>query len=307
MGGGSGNTVQRSSGSLPWWVQSAHQGLVENAEAEAYNTDYTPYEGQRIAGLSDQENAANANRQAMFDRGDVAGQFAGGEFLKGSQALGGIMGVAGSEFTGDEVTRRMNPYIDSVVKSQQRDVDESFDRRLNQSNAQSIARGGSIGSYRVGLENAFIEGERAESLGDIRKEGNLAGYNQALQSFESDRSTKLQGLMGAAQGYQASGIGASQVGTASLGREQALTNELDRSGAIGREIEQREYDLAYKDFAEERDYPKDQMNWLSGILSGVPTQQLGSQTLTAPQPGLASQLIGLGLGATAINKLMAGG
>jgi len=201
----------------------------------------------------------------------------------------------------------MNPYQQAVTDMELREANQSFDRRINQDQAASVARGGSIGSYRVGLENAFLEGERAQGLSDIQGRGSLANYNQAQQSFYGDRDAKMAGLGQGAQAYNQLAAGASQLGTESLAREQSMTNELGRSGAIAREMRQREMDLAKGDWMAERDYAKTQMNWLSSILSGVPNAQLASQTTTSAQPGLVSQLAGYGLSAGAFANLWPGG
>ena len=307
MGGG-GNPDTKTSGALPWWIQGAHQGLVDNAEAWAYGErgGYQDYEGQtgmdRIAGLTDREMAANQAREEIFNRGDIAGQFSASNFDAASALNNTTMGVANSEFTGDEYMRRRNPYIDNVVG---REIDEAkaqYRAQMNQSQANNVARGGSIGSYRVGLENQFAQSEMQRGLADIRARGELDAYNQALGSFQADRATKLGGIGQAVDSYQQIGLGGSQVGTESLAREQAMTNELDRAGAIEREMQQKYLTQEYGDWVEQRDYPKKNMEFLSGILTGVPTGSMTTQTTTGPQPGLVSQLAGMGLGAAAISQ-----
>ena len=308
MGGGGTQKQSRSTGTMPWWAQGAHRSLIGNAENFAYGDrgGYTPYNQPRIAGLTGAEQSANSARGDLYNRGDVAGQYAADQLGLASGATGEMRDVAFSEFDMDEYERRKNPYMEGVIGSQLREANRSFDRRLNQDEASSVARGGSIGSYRVGLENAFLEGERAESLGDIRNRGEAAAYDQALQSFESDRNTRMGGLGSQASQYGQIAAGANQLGTASQAREIGMINELDRSGAIERELQQRELDMAYGDFQEERDWPQQRMSWLSGVLSGVPSQ-IGSQATSTPQPGIVSQLTGLGLGAAAIGQLVGGG
>ena len=85
-------------------------------------------------------------------------------------------------------------------------------------------------------------------------------------------------------------------------RAQERIKELERAGATQREMEQAHLDMAYEDFMREYEYPKSQMSWLSGILSGVPG---GMQQYTkTPAPSLTSQALGLGIGAAGLNKLM---
>ena len=307
MGGSSGGGA-KSTGSMPYWARGAHEALVGQAENFAFGTgpgtgEYLPYPNIRIAGLTPQEQQANIAREEMFNRGDVAGQFAADQLGMGAGLAGEMRRVAFSEFGEDEYQRRRNPYIDNVVGMRLREAGATFDQSLNQYQASSVARGGSIGSYRVGLENALLEQERAQTMGDIRGQGELEAYNQALSSFERDRAEKLGGLGLGANTYMGLSAGANTLGTDSMNRENQLISELERSGAIQREMSQAELDLAYNDFEEERDWPMRNMNFLSSILSGVPNTY-GSTTTTSPAPGLPSQLASLGLGAAAIQKLI---
>jgi hypothetical protein len=236
----------------------------------------------------------------MFNRGDEAGQFAADQYSKSAGLTDQVWDVANSEFGQEDYASRMNPYQQNVTDMGLREANQSFDRRVNQDQAKSVARGGSIGSYRVGLENAFLESERGKTLGDIQNQGSLDNYNQAQQSFYGDRDAKLRGLGEGAAAYNATGAGANQLGTDSMAREQSLINEMDRAGAINQEMEQKHLNLAYDDFKEEQNWPAQQMGWLSTILSGVPTQGLGTQTTFNPGPGTASQVAGFGLSAAAL-------
>jgi hypothetical protein len=306
MGGGGADS--KTSGALPWWVQGAHKTLIDKAENFAYGDlgKYEEYGGQEIAGLTPQELQANEARQEIFNRGDVAGQFAAEQLGKSAGLTDQVWDVANSEFGADDYESRKNPYFDAVTSMNLREADQSFDRRINQDQASSTARGGSIGSYRVGLENAFLEGERGQVLGDIRNQGELDNWNQAQTSFYGDRDSKLAGLGQGASAYNELGAQASALGTQSLAREQSMTNELGRSGSIEREMLQRELDLGKRNWQNEQDYPKQQMNWMSSMLSGVPNAQLGTTTTTSAQPGLVSQLAGYGLAASSISQMLSG-
>jgi len=50
---------------------------------------------------------------------------------------------------------------------------------------------------------------------------------------------------------------------------------MDKMSAAGAEryrLEQAKKDLAFDEYMREFNYPQEQMSWLSGIMSGVPTQ-----------------------------------
>jgi hypothetical protein len=301
MGGGKPG---KSSGSLPYWMQGMHKALSTKATEFAFGDEgaYQQYDGPQIAGLTDQENQANIAREEMFNRGDVMGQFAADQYTAAAGLNDQVEGIAMSEFNEEEYQKRRNPYIDNVVNKNVREADDSFSRRLNQDQASSIARGGSVGSYRVGLENAFLEGERAQTLGDIRNQGELDAYNQSLSSFERDRDTKLGGLGQGVEGYNQIGAQANQLGSDNMAREYQMINELDRSGAIQREMRQNEMNLAKQEFDDKNNWPKQQMSWLSSIYSGMPAAQMGSTTFSNPTAGAASQAASLGLTAAAFSQ-----
>lgn len=305
MSGGSTTKAEKSTGSLPWWIRAPHQSLIEKAETFTYGDRgaYTPYPNQRIAQLTAPEQAAVQARQDLFNRGDPSTEFASSQYGLASLLPGQMINTAYSEFTPDELQRRMSPYMQGVIDPQLRVAEESFNRRLNESDARSVARGGSVGDYRQGLERVMLEGEKSQALGDIQRAGMQASYEDALRSFEGDRASRLGGLSSAYGAYSGLAQGASALGDAAQRRELANIVELERSGMTQRELQQQELDLAYRDFIEERDFPMQRMQFLSSMLSSLPTEQYGGQTTYAPSPGLPSQLAALGLaGASVYNQ-----
>jgi len=306
MGGGSGGS--RSTGSLPWWARQAHQTLISEAEQYAFGERgaYVPYPDARIAGFTDPELAAQQARQNLFDSGDPSQQFAADQYSLASGLGGEISDYARREFTTDEMNRRMSPFMEGVINPQLREARDAYDRRLNQSEADSIARGGSIGSYRVGLENLGLQQDRAQTLSDIRGAGQQSAYESALRSFESDRAMGISGLGNAAALYGDIGSKASALGIASQQSELQRIMELERSGSVQREMTQQEYDLARADFYEEKNYPMQNMQFLSSVLTGIPSG-IGTTTTSTPGPGLASQLASYGIAAGGIAQLFNSG
>ena len=64
-------------------------------------------------------------------------------------------------------------------------------------------------------------------------------------------------------------------------------------GAIGAEqqqLGQRSLDTAYGDFREQRDYPRDTINWMNSVIRGIPyaqqltTQDHGPASVYGPSP-----------------------
>ena len=105
-----------------------------------------------------------------------------------------------------------------------------------------------------------------------------------------------QQLFGA--GLQGVGMGArglAALGPAQQQAEMQRIAALERVGGVRQAQGQRAMDMAYQDFLRQRDYPKEQMGWYSGILRGLP-QQMGSTELTySRDPSISQQIAGLGL------------
>lgn len=308
MGGGGDTEEQRGYGSMPWWAEGAHRTLINKAENFAYGPrgGYRAYGDPRIAGLTPQERAAQGARESLYNRGDQAGTFASDQLGRAAGLVPEMSRYARSEFTNDEMNQRMSPYMEGVINPQLRESRQEFDRQLNRNQADSIARGGAMGAYRSGMMDSQTLANKAQTLGDIRGRGQQQAYDQALSSFQRDRDVKLGGLGQSIGAYQGLAQGADTLGSNALGRELQMISELERSGAIQREMRQREMDLGYSDFINERDFPMQRMNFMSSMLTGVPSA-LAGQTVTTPSPGIAAQLASLGLGAAGISQLFGGG
>jgi hypothetical protein len=69
---------------------------------------------------------------------------------------------------------------------------------------------------------------------------------------------------------------------------------LQQQGAVQQEQQQRELDLAYQDFLNQRDFDKQQINFMSSILRGIPVQPTTVQN-TYANPNPLAQFGGLGI------------
>jgi hypothetical protein len=71
-------------------------------------------------------------------------------------------------------------------------------------------------------------------------------------------------------------------------------------------MQQQQLDQAYSDFAAQRDYEQNMINWYNSILRGVPVSMNQSVYQTTPAPSMASQVAGLGLGGLATYNALKG-
>jgi hypothetical protein len=107
----------------------------------------------------------------------------------------------------------------------------------------------------------------------------------------------MQGAQAATQAAQTLG----QLG----GAEQATTLDRLKSqeefGRLGQERQQQALDIAYQDFLNQQRFPYQQIDYMSGILRGLPGS---SQTLYQAQPSTVSQVAGGGLGLLALSQML---
>lgn len=308
MGGSSGAGGTSTATQLPPWVAGPHKNLISKAENFVYGDrgSYIPYTNDRIAGFTPEEQQAFQARQDLFNRGDPMGTYGQNQLNSVSGIPTDLVNHSMTTFDQNNMNQYMNPYVRGVLDPQLRQARESFDQQLNQSEADSVARGGAVGSYRQGLERSLLEGRKAQTLSDIEGAGMSRAYEMGLGAFQQDRSARMTGAAQAGEmGMGLAGM-ANTVGEGNLARMNEVALGLERAGATKKEMAQKELDMAYNDFTTERDWPMRNMSYLSTILSGVPNQNLGISTTTQAQPGLLSQLSSLGLGAAALQQLFAG-
>jgi len=264
---------------LPEYARPYFENIMERAEAESLN-QYQPYEGERIARSGDVADIA-ASREMV--RG-----VAGAGIPELDRAISGVTSLsAPGQFTGQVAEAYMSPYMQSVVDRQKQGAIRDFERMGAARDADAV-RAGAFGGSRQAVANYLAEEGLQQQLGDIQAAGQQQAYEQAAQRFDIDRQTGIAGLekgAGLAGQRRAADIQGAQllegIGRAQLGERQAGL------------------DIGYEDFLGQRNFTKDQIGFLSGILQGVPVQPDTTRALYQPynplQQALGAGIAGLGL------------
>ena len=81
-------------------------------------------------------------------------------------------------------------------------------------------------------------------------------------------------------------------------------SELERAGVTQREMAQKLMDSHREDYMRQSLYPQQQLNWLMGLLGGVPVTPEATYVSQPATAGIASQLLGLGVGLGGIGSLL---
>jgi len=170
----------------------------------------------------------------------------------GSRAaiLSGMQGRSQQEGIGDLYSKGLSSAYESALAAAQ----EGRKRQLQGAQAQSQAAGQSTQA-----------GNLARSAsGEMRQFGALQGQLGGQQRQLAD-STRLLG-------DSQRGLGMDQITAAQRRQQLGQADVASQLGVAGLQqgVDQRSMDVAYADFLKEQDYPKDQLNFLSGMIQGTP-------------------------------------
>lgn len=221
---------------------------------------------------------------------------------------------AGQTFTGSNVADYMNPYQQQVVDRAGTMAARQLNEKLMPAINQDFIRAGQYGSTRmmgeVGNAVRDVNDSMTEQIGTLLNQG----YTQAGQMFNQDasRAAGLANTMGsltnteqgniaqmgqAAGNMQQAGINSTinagtNLGTlASSGQSMAYKDAagLESIGNAQNAMDQKNLDLAYNDFLQQKDYPQTQLNNLSNLVRGFEQPRSTTTQTTAQQPGTAGQ------------------
>ena len=255
---------------LPDYIDKASESLVATA-GDVAKEGYIPYTGQRLAGLSQVEQDAITQAQAMKGIGGTqTGQAYTAATASGAPALSSV----GSYMTD------YNKNVADIAAREMRDQSAIQQQGIGAQAAQVGAFGGS--------RQAVLEAERQKNLtqgvGDLYAKAQADAYQTALSASQQDRQQQLQSSLG-----MSTTAGQQQaLGQADIQQQMGI-------GGLGRQMDQQALDLGYQNFMQERNYPKEQLGFYSNILQGTPYSQSTIGSTYTPQPSFLNQAVGAGI------------
>lgn len=314
MGKGSGpsqpssQTVTQTN--LPEYARPYFENLLQRTQAESYR-DYTPYQGQRIAGFTPEQQAV---------QGEVAGMQTPGQFQPatqmttaaglgslgaGAQAMGAGQQYAQMATDPSQMQSYMSPYMQNVVDVQKQSaIRDAEKQQLGAS--LGAARQGTYGGARQLLAQTERERNLGSQLANIQAAGSQKAFEAAQQAQQFGSQLGLQGIQTGLQGLGQVGQMGAQLGQLGTQEQAANLQRLQAQAASAgeqRALEQQRMDMSYSDFLRQRDYPQEQLGFYSSILRGLPVQMGSTQTAYAQPPSMLQQVGGLGLSALGLYNL----
>lgn len=305
---------------LPEYARPYYERLMERTEAES-KTDYQPYPDPRLADVTPDQQSAFAGIRGLTQPGqigtatNIADMWGNTPYNSGYTA----QNFDGGDFR-TQYASYMNPYLDQVLDRGIYRINQQYNEDVGNRTVDA-AKAGAFGGSRHGIMDSLAMRDRDDRIADFVASQSSQAYNQAQSAFDADRRARLQAQDLSEQSLEtqeqlaqrafdlSSGVGlkASDL-LGSLGKtEQDL--DLQRYDALGRvgdflqQHQQAGLDIGFSDFINQRDYERQQLNFLSGILRGVPVTAQSEVTSYQPGPNPYSGLIGAGITALGASKL----
>lgn len=296
-------TYGSSTTGMPRWMSDYTQGLITRANAIAAEP-YQAYQGPRQAGLNEDQNRAfDITRSATgmytpwINNAQQNAQGALGAAQPYMNAAARTYPQAASEY--------MDPYQENVINR----AATLTNRTLNEKFLPQVANyfGANGATPRSTQMRATVdrgvrdltEGLHEQSLGALSQ-----GYQTGANIFASDANR--QGALGQTAGQLSIESGRAGADIARTGQDLTL-RDAAANAAVGETIQgdqQRSLDLAYEDFARQRDYPRQNVDWMSSVMQGTPRDTVQTNQSNGPaniyQPSPIAQAGSLATGVAAL-------
>jgi hypothetical protein len=290
--------------SIPEYARPYVEKMLGKSEAltDINQNPYQTYGGQRIADFSPLQQTAFQNvagMQAAPQLGQATG-FAGASGL-GSLGVAGQMAGAGQQYqnmaTNPYATQAyMSPYLSASLAPQIQELGRQFDITGQQQKSQATGMG-AFGGNRAALMQSENMRNKNTAIANLIGQGYDKAFGQAQQAQQFGANLGLQGLQGALSGFGQAGAAAGtlgQLGQTQFGQQMGINTAQQQVGAVQQAQAQQNLDQAYQDFLKQKNYPYQQLAFMSDMVRGLPLSQAAQTVYQAP-PSALSQLGGLGM------------
>ena len=341
-GGGGNQTSTSYSTNLPEYAKPYYEELLKQTGKQVYTTsptgavtgvkEYTPYSGERVAGFTPGQETIQRETMGLglpdqfgqsrtgLNTGQAMGFGAGAAGLTGAFGYS-PMAVSGGTFDAPAASYYMSPYQSNVTDIAVREAERKAAMDKSAGALGSIGRG-TFGGARQALLQAEQGRNAMQTIGDIRAKGQQEAFVNAQTQFERDQARRMQAaqLGQQAQQFQAGlgkdiGLAGMMAGIDTSGKLGALgtaeqTANLERLKAQAategekQALQQQINDMKYQQFQEQKDFQRNQLEYLSNILRGNAGALGSTQVQYTPQPSTASQIASLGLSGLALSKAL---
>ena len=293
------------------------------------NRGYPSGRGRGKTGLWSRDASPSADVRGGEGEGVLAGSM-GGDLLETAQGIPRERGQVGPRaFEAQNFQKHvgrydpsqsykeyMDPYLEDVLGRQRQRGEEVFQEQAQRRADARVGRGTRRGSRRA-IEEAVQRDKYEQRMGDLeskqRSQGYLAAQQQARDQFLRDRMARMDAArLGGAERLSEAQYGLQAAAAAAgldpqlFALQQQQAGALQGVGAAQQKMDQANLDLAYQDFLNQRDFDRRQLQFMAGLLQGVPVTPQ-SEVYQYQAPGsFAGQAAGAGLGGLGLYKMLTG-
>lgn len=334
-GGSSPTSSTVTQTNLPAYAEPYFKDIMSKAQAVS-KQPYQQYSGARLAGFSPDTLSSYQGFR------DLASTGTPGTDQAMDMTNSAVSGFSPTNYQADQVSPTgqegygdynqlfqnfYNPYTQNVINQQTQQAQLDYDRNRSSTNAGYV-RAGAFGGSRQAVSDSLGQESLLNRQAGIESSGLNNAFNMAHQSALQAQQFNLGQSMQSQLANQGANMQAQQFGdqsrqfNANLGLQGAgqlgnldasrfnIMNSANRNlTAVGQDYQNRAQqglDLQYEDFINQRDYPRGNLNWLSGIMHGVPTGQNQSVSNSQYQSPFSS-VLGAGLSGVALSNLLGTG
>jgi hypothetical protein len=302
------------------WAAPVVGGIV-NAAVDAAANPYQVYGGKLVAGASDLQNKAftgiqnltspnTAQTNAGTNMQDVYKSAATKPAYTGTTFTSNTTGI-GSGFDSTALTNYMNPYLSQILNPQLEAARRNAGTTQMKTDADLIKQG-AFGGGRQAIAGAENARNLNMNLADITGKGYNTAYTAAQAQYNADQDRLLKALgekQNASEFGEKQGLDYLKLAGETAQDQGNFGNQLaDRQlaanlreadlGSIQRDIDQQKLTSDYNLFKEQRDYPKEQIDYLTKVMKNFPmttTNTYGEPT-SAANSVVGGVLSGLSVG-----------
>lgn len=261
---------------------SARYEDLYNKGLDLYNTPFTPYTGQRVAGFTPDQLEAQGQVKSMLDQSlrfdprnelnKLAGQ--GPESVNVKSLLDG------------DIDAYQNPFRQQVIDNTLSDLDRARQMQIQSDQDAAIGRG-AFGGSRSALLEAETNRNFFDRAGDITSRLNQQGFDSAMnlmgqdinRQFDADRFNTNLGMQN--RNFQANLL------NDQLADQYKALGLFSQVGNQQQNLDQVNRDFDYSEFLRQINYPREQLGLLGNTVLGMNT---GQTRTDSTQQGLAGQL-----------------
>lgn len=231
-------------------------------------------------------NAPNVNTFQMSQPANVTSQQVGSQQVTAPGGLqtfqmGPAQQVGTQDYTGANVSRYMDPYMQQVVQQQKNQAISDYAESLPQLGSAATAVGG-LGGSRQALMAAKAQQGLQEKLAGIQAAGSQAAFQNAQQQFNQQQQANLQ----AALANQQAGLTVGQQNLTSQQATQQLSAQQQLQAALANQQASQQAALANQQTGLQAALANQQTGYQTGV-QNLNAQQTAQQL--AAQTGLQAQ------------------